>query len=49
VIGYEPTHNYTGLDSFVVQISDGQGGFDTITVNVTINQSFSLYLPTIQK
>jgi hypothetical protein len=37
VIGYTPTANYNGADSFVVQVSDGQGGADTITVNVTIN------------
>ncbi|MBN1538152.1 MAG: DNRLRE domain-containing protein, partial [Anaerolineales bacterium] len=35
-IGYTPTLNYNGLDSFVVQVSDGKGGMDTITVNVTI-------------
>ena len=36
-IGYTPTTNYNGSDSFVVQVSDGNGGTDTITVNVTIN------------
>ena len=36
VIGYTPTANYNGSDSFVVQVSDGNGGTDTITVNVTI-------------
>ena len=35
-IGYTPTANYNGCDSFVVQVSDGNGGTDTITVNVTI-------------
>jgi hypothetical protein len=35
-IGYVPTTNYYGLDSFVVRVSDGQGGTDTITVNVTV-------------
>ena len=35
-IGYTPTNNYNGADSFVVQVSDGNGGSDTITVNVTI-------------
>ncbi len=38
VIGYTPTPNYTGSDSFVVQVSDGNGGTDTITVNVTITR-----------
>jgi hypothetical protein len=36
-ISYTPDANYNGSDSFVVQISDGSSGTDTITVNVTIN------------
>ncbi len=36
-IGYTPTANYNGSDSFVVTVSDGNGGTDNITVNVTIN------------
>ena len=36
VIGYTPNANYSGSDSFVVQVSDGSGGTDTATVNVTI-------------
>ncbi|NNL69021.1 MAG: cadherin-like domain-containing protein, partial [Acidimicrobiia bacterium] len=35
-IGYTPNANYNGPDSFVVQVSDGNGGTDTITVNVTV-------------
>src|SRR6185369_17597840 len=35
-IGYTPNANYNGTDSFVVQVSDGSGGTDTITVNVNI-------------
>ena len=35
-IGYAPTSDYNGSDSFVVQVSDGTLA-DTITVNVTIN------------
>ncbi|HRN96211.1 MAG TPA: PA14 domain-containing protein [Candidatus Levybacteria bacterium] len=35
-VNYTPDANYYGSDSFVVQASDGQGGTDTITVNVTI-------------
>lgn len=35
-IGYTPDLNYNGADSFVVQVSDGNGGADTITVNVDI-------------
>jgi len=37
-IAYTPQSNYSGSDSFVVQVSDGNGGSDTITINVTINQ-----------
>jgi len=37
VIGYDPDADYHGSDSFVVQVSDGNGGTDSITVNVTIN------------
>ena len=36
VIGYTPAANYNGSDSFVVQVSDGQGGADTITINVNL-------------
>lgn len=35
-VSYMPIANYSGADSFSVQVSDGQGGTDTITVNVTI-------------
>ncbi|OGV81812.1 MAG: hypothetical protein A3K19_26470 [Lentisphaerae bacterium RIFOXYB12_FULL_65_16] len=34
---YTPDANWNGIDSFVVQVSDGLGGTDTITVNVTVN------------
>ena len=37
VIGYTPTKDYAGMDNFVVQVSDGHGGINTITVNVTVN------------
>lgn len=36
-ITYVPTPNYNGSDSFTVEVSDGNGGSDTIVVNVTIN------------
>ena len=50
-IGYTPAANYNGADSFVVQVSDGNGGTNTITVNVTIQSvndapSVSLTAPT---
>ncbi len=37
-ISYTPDADYAGSDSFVVQASDGNGGTDTITVNVTITE-----------
>jgi hypothetical protein len=50
-IAYTPTSNYIGSDSFVVQISDSNGGIDTITVNVNITAvgptSFKLFLPLV--
>lgn len=36
-IAYKPKLNYGGMDSFVVQVSDGQGGTDTIIVDVTVS------------
>jgi hypothetical protein len=36
-IGYAPNPNYNGSDSFTVKVEDGNGGSDTIVVNVTIN------------
>lgn len=36
-LSYEPTTNYNGTDSFVVTVSDGNSGTDTITINVTIS------------
>jgi len=36
VVTYTPTANLNGSDSFVVQVADGKGGTDTITVNMTI-------------
>ncbi len=42
VIDYAPTPDYNsvagGAESFVIQVSDGLGGTDTVTVNVTVNQ-----------
>ncbi len=37
IINYVPTSDYYGSDSFVVRISDGFGGIDNITVDVTID------------
>jgi len=51
VIAYTPDLDYIGSDSFVVQVSDGNGVTDTITVNVTINtvepSSFTIFLPLV--
>ena len=33
---YDPNPGYTGADSFSLQASDGHGGTDAVTVNVTI-------------
>lgn len=38
-ISYTPTSGYVGTDSFIVQVSDGNGGTDTITVNITIQET----------
>jgi len=50
-ISYTPALHYTGPDSFVVQVSDGNGGTDTITVHVTITAvepiPFTIFLPLI--
>lgn len=35
-VHYTPTLHYSGDDSFTVRVSDGNGGTDTITVNVTV-------------
>jgi len=35
-VNYTPTLNYSGSDNFIVKVSDGNGGTDTIKVNVTI-------------
>lgn len=35
---YTPNDDYFGPDSFVAQVSDGNGGTDTITVNVTVTE-----------
>ncbi|PTQ16741.1 tandem-95 repeat protein, partial [Vibrio splendidus] len=34
---YTPNEDYNGSDSFTVVVSDGQGGTDTLTVNVGVN------------
>lgn len=36
-ISYTPDADFSGSDSFVVQVIDGDGGVDTITVNVTVS------------
>lgn len=50
-IVYIPDLNYYGSDSFVVQVTDGFGGIDNITVNVTITSvelpSITIFLPLI--
>jgi CSLREA domain-containing protein len=36
-INYTPAKDYNGSDSFTYTVSDGHGGTDTATVNVTVN------------
>ena len=36
-IVYTPATDYTGSDAFVVQVNNGNGGTDTIKVNVTVS------------
>ena len=36
VVAYSPLANYNGTDAFTVQVSDGNGGSDSIIVNVNI-------------
>jgi len=36
-LGYTPANDYLGSDSFIVTVSDGAGGTDTISVGVTVN------------
>ncbi|MEK7415030.1 MAG: Ig-like domain-containing protein, partial [Planctomycetota bacterium] len=38
---YTPTTNLNGSDTVVIQVADGRGGTDTITVNVTITAALS--------
>jgi uncharacterized repeat protein (TIGR02543 family) len=50
-ITYTPILHYIGSDTFIVQVSDGKGGTDTIIVNVTITAvaptTFTITLPLI--
>jgi hypothetical protein len=43
-INYTPEVDYVGTDSFVVQVSDGEGGTDSITVSVIILNTHSISL-----
>jgi hypothetical protein len=36
-VTYEPNTDFAGTDSFEIQVSDGNGGTDNITVDVTVN------------
>jgi hypothetical protein len=49
-ISYTPLPNYYGADTFVIQVSDGTGGTDSITVNVNIVRgTFKVFLPMISQ
>ncbi len=45
-IGYTPRADWSGHDSFVVQVSDGRGDSATVAVQVTVNRAHNA-LPTI--
>jgi hypothetical protein len=48
VVSYTPPSNYYGAATFVVQVSDGDGGTDSITVNVTVvRRTFKVFLPLV--
>lgn len=38
VVTYTPDDDFVGTDSFVYTLSDGQGGVDTATVSITVNE-----------
>lgn len=38
LIWYTPNHNYIGTDTFQYTIQDGQGGFDTETVTIAVEE-----------
>ncbi len=48
-ITYTPVKDYFGTDSFVVEVSDGSGGIDRITVNVTITKVENVFMPMLLK
>jgi hypothetical protein len=35
-ISYHPESGYAGADSFIVEVTDGRGGSDSVTVNLTV-------------
>ncbi len=35
---YTPNAGFTGSDSFVFQVDDGNGGSDTATISITVSQ-----------
>ena len=36
-LNYQPNADFNGIDTFTYTISDGNGGFDTATVTITVN------------
>lgn len=47
-VNYTPEAGYSGNDSFVVQVSDGQGGIDTIVIYVQVKVTdWRIFLPMI--
>ncbi|MCP4967152.1 MAG: tandem-95 repeat protein, partial [bacterium] len=49
-VTYTPNASWTGIDAFTYTASDGNGGFDTATVTVTVNPALApVVLDQIQK
>jgi N-acetylneuraminic acid mutarotase len=48
---YVPDAGFSGVDSFVYEVDDGQGGTDTAVVTITVHAAgptYTVYLPSIQ-
>ena len=46
---YTPTNNFTGVDSFTYQISDGQTNSNTATVTITVTPTGDLFYDNINR
>jgi acetyl esterase/lipase len=48
-VTYTPNANFAGADSFTYTISDGNGGVDTATVNITVNPAITKASVTVSR